>query len=154
MTWINHPSRSTEEQRSGCFAKWSCKGKTVLPAHAMKTPLSQSCAAKEQVCSYTRDPDGAPGYVFTGTPPPLAAAAEGSQCHTTGGKRQRVVSGEEGMNSHSDPRDRFLLLLPSSMFQCPALLCDHVIFHIHSLRLGAGFFPGMSPSPHSEGSWP
>lgn len=86
MTWINHPSRSTEEQGSGCFGKWSWKGRTVLPAHAMKTPLHQGRAAKGPVCSYTRDPDGAPGCVSTGTPPPLAAA-EGSQHHTTGGTK-------------------------------------------------------------------
>lgn len=64
------------------------------------------------------------------------------------------MSGEERIDSHRDPRDRFLLLLPLGLFQCPALLHDHVVFHIPSLQLGAGLSPGMSPSPPSGGSWP
>lgn len=69
----------------------------MLPAHAVKTPLHQGRAAKGPVCSYTRDPDGAPGCVSTGTPPPLAAA-EGSQHHTTGGTKVAccIWRGEDG----------------------------------------------------------
>lgn len=58
------------------------------------------------------------------------------------------------MDSHRDPRDRFLLLLPLGMLQHLDLLCDHVVFHVPFLQLGAGLSPGVSSSPHSEGSWP
>lgn len=46
------------------------------------------------------------------------------------------------MDSNRDPRDRFLLLLPSGMFQHPALLRDHVVFHVPSLQLGLDFPQG------------